>query len=239
MHAVLGAEPRRDLLEQSDQLDGLHAIHLGMKILLHLAEHLQVRGKPLDVRLAFGAVAAEQRDEAEHDLHVVADPVLHLAQQHFALRHGLLELLLRELLVGDVDSRAEIAEELAGGGEIRPPGVEDPAVDPVMAAQPVGGAEFPAVPERLLVDRETLLAVVGMHALRPSLALRLLHGAAGEAQPRPVEPVAELVRAGAPDHHRRIVGQQQEILLGVTGLGKPGLGHQAAWYADLCPTGLV
>ena len=39
------------------------------------AEHLQVRGKPLDVRLAFGAVAAEQRDEAEHDLHVVADPV--------------------------------------------------------------------------------------------------------------------------------------------------------------------
>jgi len=70
------------------------------------------------------------------------------------------------------------------------------------------------------VDRQTAAEVVGMDALRPAVAEFLRHRAAGELQPGPVEPVAELVRTGTPDHHRGVVGEQTKIALAGARFGK-------------------
>ena len=198
-----------------------------MKILLHLAEHLQVRAQPLDVGL-FSAVAIEQSDEAEHHLHVVADPVLDFPQQHFALGERLFELVFRAFLIGDVESRPEIPAEDSVSGTVGPAVVENPSIGPISAAKPIRAAEFLAAIERARVDRQPIVAILRMDPLGPAEAALLLDCASGETQPRPVEPVRAPVRPGPPNHDGGVVGEQQKILLGVTGLGKAGLGHWAA-----------
>jgi hypothetical protein len=57
------------------------------------------------------------------------------------------------------------------------------------------------------VGLKTTIEVVRVHILGPAFADLLGHGSANEIQPRLVEPVAECIGAGAPNHHRGEISQ--------------------------------
>src|SRR4029079_16927358 len=86
--------------------------------------------------------------------------------------------------------------------------IEDPAVDPVVAAEPVFHFERFAPAEVVEVERHAALEVVAVHPLPPAIAHLLLERASGECEPRLVEIVAVGVEAGAPDHDRRMLDEE-------------------------------
>src|SRR5262249_59376810 len=64
-----------------------------------------------------------------------------------------------------------------------------------------------------LVGGEAALAVLRVHAAPPAAAELLVERAAGEGEPRPVEPLAQAIRPGHPDHDRGAIRHRLEARL--------------------------
>ena len=91
--------------------------------------------------------------------------------------------------------------------------VDDPAVDAVVAEQPVLHLEGHAVGERVAVHGEAALQVVGVDPLRPAVAELLVHPPAAELEPGPVEVGQPPGRLAHPDQRGRGVGHRTEQLV--------------------------
>jgi hypothetical protein len=97
--------------------------------------------------------------------------------------------------------------------EPRNANVENPAILPVVALQPVFHPEFLSSIERCSVSVKACLKIFGVNTLRPAVAQLFLHGAPAEFQPRLVEVCAEFVGTGYPDHRRCSVSDELKTLL--------------------------
>ena len=139
--------------------------------------------------------------------------------------HGLQEVELEILAIGDVDARADVAREAAVGLPARRAAIEHPAVLAVGASQAVLHLEGPALGEGRHVRIDARLEVLEVHALGPAHAPLLLERAARELEPGLVEERAERVRARHPEQHGRDVGHDAEARLG---LARAALGPQAS-----------
>src|SRR5262249_5738172 len=115
----------------------------------------------------------------------------------------------------NVDAGADIADEGAIVGAAGSAGVVDPAILAVMPPQPILHAKRRAGVEMTDVDPQATVEIVGMHAVGPAVAELLRHGAPGEGEPRPIEPGAELVGAGDPDHDRSSVHRRAKARIEV------------------------
>src|SRR6185436_13163775 len=109
----------------------------------------------------------------------------------------------------DVDAAADVAEEHAVPREARHAAVHHPAVLAVPAAQAVLDLERLALVEGSQAPIEPAPEILGMDAIRPAVAQRLLARAAGEIQPGRAEVVAREVGPHAPLHRR--VGESQLV----------------------------
>jgi hypothetical protein len=198
IHRVLGKRHRRPVFayEPPARVDGDLAAHL-------------VRGQAeQDTGLPVALDDARVR-RVNHDSRVeVVDevPLLLLAGAQGRLR--LLGLV-------DVDARADVPGEVPGPVEHGLAVVDEPAVDAVVAAEPVLHREWLAAVEAADVHVEATLEVVGVDPFRPPVAHLLLHRAPREREPGLVEPVAKLVGARHPDEDRRAVrhGPEPELPL--------------------------
>src|SRR5262245_60753380 len=81
-----------------------------------------------------------------------------------------------------------------------------------MPPEPVLHFEWPARIEGGIVDLETVLNIIGMHAVRPALSEFLLQGAPRELEPALVHERTELVGAGDPQQCGCAVGHGAEAL---------------------------
>jgi hypothetical protein len=116
----------------------------------------------------------------------------------------------RLVLFGDVDARADIADEnpvfIVPGHAV----VEDPAIGAVVPPQTVDHPEglpgFAARDEHV----QATLRILGMHAGDPAVGDFLGEGAAGEIEPRAVDIGEFPRRIGHPDQHGRRVGHRAE-----------------------------
>jgi hypothetical protein len=64
-------------------------------------------------------------------------------------------------------------------------------------------AEWLSRVEGTRVYVESALSILWMHALEPAITQFLLERSSGKGKPRFIEPVAALIRTGAPDHDGR------------------------------------
>ena len=110
------------------------------------------------------------------------------------------------LALGDVETRADIAGKLARAVEARRAVIEYPAIDAVVATQPVFERErffrIERIRERGLARSE----ILRMEARRPAVALLLVDRAAGEREPCTVDVDVAARRIGHPQRHRCLVG---------------------------------
>ena len=74
-------------------------------------------------------------------------------------------------------------------------------------------AERPACLERGVKHVEAGLDIVGMNAIEPATAKRVVHGASDCLEPATIEPGAPLVGVARPDHHGGAVGNRREPFL--------------------------
>ena len=101
-------------------------------------------------------------------------------------------LFLGAFAVGDVEDGADIAKEFTVLGKTRDALVVDPAILAVVPAQPIFDFEWLPHIERVVTDVEAMLAIVGMHAVYPSVAELLLDLAPGELEPSLIEEYPQL-----------------------------------------------
>ena len=199
--------------------DGLHLLRLAQRrrhalALLDLGAQLAVGG---------GELAG-----------ALGDPELERVGQ-IAQRHDQpLALVLDLLALGDVEHRADVAEEGAAGGEARQGRIERPAIDAIRAPQPVLEPERQPVGMGREEGRARARPVVRMDDVEPAEAEAGRFGLAAELVPGAPEVGARAVRIGDPDHHRRAVGHGPEagLALAQGGLGLAALG-------DLGLSGLI
>src|SRR5579884_2266232 len=108
-----------------------------------------------------------------------------------------------ETSVAQLDAASYKAQKFAAGAGYRSPGIQDPAILAIVAAQAIGHLE--GTP-RIEVDVPGLQAagtVVGVYAIGPAIALLLGERAAAEPEPALVEIVTATGGVSAPDHDRR------------------------------------
>src|SRR4051794_13959506 len=113
---------------------------------------------------------------------------------------------LSPLLLGDVDTGADVAFTGALGVKPGHARVEDPAIFPVEPSQPVFHSEFLPRLKGPTVRVQTALQIVRMDALAPAIPELTLQEPAGEVQPILVEVGTELIGARHPDHDGSRVG---------------------------------
>ena len=139
----------------------------------------------------------------QHDL------TLRVNQDHAVGRsfHSQPKPFLSLLAVGDVEARTDVSEERAICGEARRPIVQHPAIFAVTSSQTVFHRErLPAI-KGVSIDLKTSVEIFAMNTLCPPMAKLLLQAPTRKVEPTLVEKVAQLIRAGHPDHHRRCVSQ--------------------------------
>ena len=102
--------------------------------------------------------------------------------------------LFRLTALGDVETRPDVAEERAVGGEPGHAGIEHPSVFAIRPLQAVLHPEGLSAGPCGGVGCQTALQVVRVHAFRPAVADLVLQAASPELQPRLVEEVAALGR---------------------------------------------
>ena len=69
------------------------------------------------------------------------------------------------------------------------------------------------MPRRCVKHVQARLHVVGMNAIEPAAAKRVVHGASDCLEPATIEPGAPLVGVARPNHHRGAVGNRREPFL--------------------------
>src|ERR1700751_5500362 len=99
----------------------------------------------------------------------------------------------------DVSTRADVSKIRAISGVAWDSRVINPAIYAIMATEPILHPEFITGVEVAGVGFLATIEIPRMTAFRPAVAEFLLHAAACEIQPWPVEPDAQLVCAGHPD----------------------------------------
>src|SRR5690606_5510512 len=110
-------------------------------------------------------------------------------------RPALLDLIVR------VDARANEAGELAVGREAGHAVRHQPAILAIVPAQAVLDAERLSLGLGLLPRRVPGRRILGVDTLEPAMPGFLSRRAAGELEPRPVEPVEVTGAVGGPDEH--------------------------------------
>jgi hypothetical protein len=104
----------------------------------------------------------------------------------------------------DVGTASKVSGEFASpieGSSI----IQEPSINPVMPPETVRhGKRFSRV-KGSLVDTNTSVKIIGMDVFGPAITVQLLLALPRVVKPRFVEPVALLVRARPPNHHRGVV----------------------------------
>ena len=230
IEAVGGAQPQlvdRHVRRRLAEHRGRHRQVLGM-------DHLEPAGAEPAAGRQAGIVVEAGVDEqalavAAGDIEDVRHRVGHGPEALLALA----QRLLGAPALGDVDGAADIAEELAVGGEAWRARIVHPTVFAVGAPQPVFHPERVAPVEMRHVGFQAARKVVGVHAVAPTVALLLLAGAAGEVEPGLVEVGAAPIGPGLPDQRRDIVEHGAEaVVAGAQRLDRAALVGDVARLAD-------
>ncbi len=216
-HRARGVEQVVDeahLVLDADHDPGERAAHRGIGLAQLVLE---------DVRPALDAVqrrAQLVRDDGEE---LVARERRGLgvgARAPLALERGGALLLARERLLfrgkalGDVQARAHESRKLRALEE-RHALVEEPPVLAVGAAQAILDLEGLARRKRLRARGGMPLTVLGMDPFAPPESQLALERPAGEFEPQAVEIDAARIGARKPDHDRREVGHEAEMIGGI------------------------
>src|SRR5262249_8079162 len=144
----------------------------------------ELRDVPRIVRIVADEIEIAD-DDRQQVVEVVGDAAGHLADRLELL--DLAKLLLQLAPVLDVDEDAEVSEIGAVGAEARHHGVKEPAINAVLAAQPIFVGGRGAAREDVALDVRRMLPVVGMDAGREAAAKPLLERPARERRPLLVE----------------------------------------------------
>ena len=139
------------------------------------------------------------------------DSLLFVGLNQFTSNAG--QGFLGELLLGDVETRADVAGKRTVRVVSRHARVEDPPIFSVVPAEPVVFLErFPAV-EGLSVGLQAVLDVFRVNAFRPAVSQLRFQRPSGEIEPGLVDVVAQLIGSGHPDHYRCGVCDEAEPFL--------------------------
>src|SRR5262249_919083 len=95
----------------------------------------------------------------------------------------LLQRSLRSFGLGDVNDRANVADEIAIGLKARHPMIQHPTIVTVISPQAVCHRELSPQVEGIDVDLETAVKILRVNSLCPAIAKLLLQGPAGKVEP--------------------------------------------------------
>src|SRR6476620_3674274 len=98
------------------------------------------------------------------------------------------------LSIRDVNARADITQKRTVDIEHRCTSVEHPAILAVLSAQAILHSERLPFVESILVNRQAVSEVLGMHCFYPTFAAFLFHCSSSEIEPAFVEESAALIR---------------------------------------------
>ena len=186
----------------------------------HLAHRSQLRAGALHPSQQ-GRDIGDRRQRAAHPMrqlgHEVFAALLRQAQLAAVFRHAVFE----RLALRDVQAGADVAQEHAVIAVARDPGIENPAINAVMTAQPVVEAERCVGTEAGFIDAQAALEVVGVHALGPARSHFLAQRATAKREPGIAEPFRLPLGAGHPDQDRRRLRARLGTALGLDLAARP------------------
>src|SRR5215471_14841924 len=123
---------------------------------------------------------------------------------------GLTKILLRELAVGDIDTRSYITGKRVILIESRHTNIENPPIFSVEMSKPIFHAELLTSLKSLCVGLNAPFQVLTVHPLGPAVSKLLRDRSSREVQPGFIEVGAEFVCSRHPNQHGSGIGNQAE-----------------------------